>query len=215
LRKGKKTNPSSYRLSFTAVSLRPELSRIAAEAYLSTGSWAGAHQKIIADNSFQSRSKSSLQRMEREMRTRLEHLTKDQIVLLAEGTSEERAAMAWLAAVKYASLLFEFAVDVLRGKLADLDPTLRHSDYDNFISARMLSHPELAGLTETSTRKIRNVLLLMLTEAGIVWEEKGELRIARPFLTQRVIKSIAAEDPRFFAGFLWTDAEIAAIRVGR
>jgi len=204
-----------YRLSFTSTSLRPELARIVADAYLACGTWAGARKQVLTDNTFQSRTKTSLQRMEREIRTRLEHLTKDQIVLLAEGTSEERAAMAWLAATKYATLIKEFATDVLRSKLAGFDSVLRPSDYSNFIAARLPSHPELGELTESSSRKIRNVLLLMLTEAGMIREENGERQIIRPIETQRVIDSIVADDAQFLAGFLWSDEEIAAIRKGK
>lgn len=197
------------------MSLRPALARIAADAYLACGTWAGARLKVLADNTFQSRTKTSLQRMEREIRTRLELLTKKQIALLAEGTSEERAAMAWLAAIKYAALVREFAADVLRSKLADFDSVLRPSDYSNFIAARLPSHPELAELTESSSKKVRNVLLLMLTEAGLIREESGERRITRPVQTQRVIHSIVADDAQLLVGFLWTDDEIAAIRKGK
>jgi hypothetical protein len=207
-----KSIPGPYRLSFTSVSLRPDLARIAADAYLACGTWAGARQQVLADNAFQSRTKTSLQRMEREIRARLECLTKDQIVLLAEGTSEERAAMAWLAATKYAALVREFAADVLRSKLADFDSVLRPSDYSNFIAARLPSHPELSELSESSGRKVRNVLLLMLMEAGMIREENGERRITRPMQTQRVIDSIVADDAQFLDGLLWTDKEITAIR---
>jgi len=215
LNQGNKLLPAPYRLSFTSVSLRPDLARIAADAYLACGTWAGARQQVLADNAFQSRTKTSLQRMEREIRTRLECLTKDQIVLLAEGTSEERAAMAWLAATKYAALVREFAADVLRSKLADFDSVLRPSDYDNFIATRLPSHPELGELTESSSRKVRNVLLLMLMEAGILQEESGERRITRPVQTQRVIDSIVADDAQFLDGFLWSNEGIAAIRKGK
>jgi hypothetical protein len=211
----KKLFSGPYRLSFTAVSLRPDLARIAADAYLACGTWAGARQQVLANNAFQSRSKTSLQRMEREIRTRLERLTKDQIVLLAEGTSEERVAMAWLAATKYAALVREFAADVLRSKLANFDLVLRLSDYNNFITDRLPSHPELGELTESSSRKVRNVLLLMLMEAGMIREENRERRITRPMQTQRVIDSIVADDAQFLVGFLWSDEEIAAIRKGK
>ena len=215
MNQGNKLLPAPYRLSFTSVSLRPDLARIAADAYLACGTWAGARQQVLADNAFQSRTKTSLQRMEREIRTRMELLTRDQIVLLAEGTSEERAAMAWLAATKYAALVREFAADVLRSKLADFDSVLRPSDYNNFIAARLPSHPELGELTESSSRKIRRVLLLMLMEAGMIREENGERRITRPMQTQRVIDSIVADDAQFLDGFLWSNEGIAAIRKGK
>ena len=208
----KKIFSGPYRLSFTSVSLRPDLARIAADAYLACGTWVGASQQVLADNAFQSRTKTYLQRMEREIRMRLENLTKDQIVLLAQGTSEERASMAWLAAIKYSAMIREFAADVLRSKLSDFDLVLRPSDYDNFIAARLPAHPELDELTESSRRKIRNVLLLMLTEAGMLRKKNGARLIIRPLQSKRVIDSIVADDAQLLVGFLWTDKEIAAIR---
>jgi hypothetical protein len=215
LNQRKKIFSGPYRLSFTSVSLRPDLARIAADAYLACGTWVGARQQVLANNAFQSRTKTSLQRMEREIRMRLENLTKDQIVLLAQGTSEERASMAWLAAIKYSDMIREFAADVLRSKLADFDLVLRPSDYDNFIAARLPSHPELGELTESSSRKIRTVLLLMLTEAGMLRKKNGERLVIRPMQTQRVIDSIVDDDAQLLVGFLWTDKEIAAIRKGK
>jgi hypothetical protein len=202
---------SKYRLSFTAVSLRPDLARIAAETYLDRGTWTEARRQVLADNAFQCRTKSALQRMEREIRPRLERLTKEQIVLLVEGTSEERAAMAWLATIKYADLVMEFAADTLRSKLAAFDPVLRPSDYANFIAARVSAHPELAKQTESSRKKIRRVLLLMLQEAGLIHNRNRERRITRPVLTQRVIDRIVSDSAKLLAGFLWTDEEITAV----
>lgn len=215
MNQGNKLVAAPYRLSFTSVSLRPDLARIAADAYLACGTWTGARQQVLADNAFQSRSKKSLRRMEREIRLRLELLTKDQIALLAGGISEERAAIAWLAAIKYAALVREFAADVLRSKLADFDLVLRPSDYTNFIADRLPSHPELGKLTESSSRKVRNVLLLMLMEAGMIQKENRDRRITRPLQTQRVIDSIIADNAQFLAGFLWSDEEIAATRKGK
>lgn len=153
--------------------------------------------------------------MEREIRQRLELLKQDHLVLLAGGTSEERAAMAWLAAIKYAALVWEFASDVLRSKLTTFDTVLRPSDYTNFIAARLPSHPELEAITESSRRKIRRFLLLMLMEAGLLKKGKGGHQIMRPVLTQGVIDRIVADNPRYLTGFLWTDEEIAAIRKGK
>lgn len=204
-----------YRLSFTSASLRPDLARISVDAYLATGSWPASRQNILQENAFQSRSKVSLERMEREIRPRLQQLTRDQLMLLSTGTSEDRAAMAWLATIKYAALPWELAADVLRSKLAAFDPIFRPSDYTNFIAARVPAHPELEAITDSSRRKIRRFLLLMLMEAGLLKKDKDGHRITRPVLTPKVIDHIVADDPRYLAGFLWTDEEVNAIRKGK
>jgi len=85
---------TSYNLSFTAASLRPELARIVAECYLQAGDWDLAKDRVLASNALQCRTTAGAERQEREMRRRLVCLTKDQITLLAHATSDDRAAMA-------------------------------------------------------------------------------------------------------------------------
>lgn len=202
---------TSYNLSFTAASLRPELARIVAESYLEQGDWDLTKNRILTTNALQSRSASSAVRVERELRQRLETLTHDQIVLLAQATAEDRAAMAWLAAFKHNAFVFDFAAELLRDKLAAHDPILRHSDYETFIDNRSASHPELARLTNSSKSKIRQVLLRMLAEAGLLGRGTGLGTIQRPVLSPAVLSVVISESPRLLAGFLVPDTEIGAV----
>ncbi len=204
--------PTEYRMSFTAASLRPELARVCAEAYFETGSWAGARKSVLEANSFQCRSRTSLQRLEREMRQRVACLNDEELTLLATGTSDERIAMSWLAVLKHVALVREFVIETLREKLEAFDTDLRPSDYDSFIAARSVTHPELVELKESTREKIQQVLLRMLMEAGLTQEQDGRRRIVRPVGSPEVTNVIVADDPRLLAGFLWTDEEIQAIK---
>ena len=76
-----KDRAHDYNLGFTAASLRPELARIIAEAYLAGGGdWEVAKTRVLSSNALQSRSASSAVRMERELRQRLATLTLRQIL---------------------------------------------------------------------------------------------------------------------------------------
>lgn len=194
--------------SFTAASLRPEILRVIAEAYLQTGSWESAKVRVLASNALQARSPSSALRMERELRQRLMRLTPAEIKLAAEGMVEERTGIAWLAALKSSSYIHAFAAETLRGKLALLDPVLRASDYEAFYESQSTIHPEILELAATSRIKIRTVLLTMLREVGIARRAGRELRIARPIVPPAVRAAIMADSPRWLAGFLVPDAEI-------
>jgi hypothetical protein len=198
-----------YNLSFTAASLRPELARIVAESRLRTGDWKSAKKEILAANALQCRSASSANRLERELRQRLERLTQDQLCLLATATSDDRAAMAWLAACKHIPLVFDFAAQVLREKLAAHDPVLRLSDYEGFLDHQSASHPELAALAATSKSKIRQVLRLMLIEVGLLVDGTALGTIQRPVLSPAVMQAITSDNLRWLAGFLVPDPEIA------
>jgi len=201
-------NPTSYNLSFTAASLRPDLARIVAEHYLATGDWNLAKDRILSTNALQSRSPSSAIRMERELRRRFATLTPDQLAIAAQATSEDRAAIAWLAVCKHAPFAFEFAAEVLREKLADRDPVLRPSDYEAYVESRSLSQPELARLTVSSKEKIRQVLLRMLAEVGLLQAGTALGTIQRPVLSPGVTHAITADSTHWLAGFLVPDAEI-------
>ena len=199
---------SAYNLSFTAASLRPELARIVAECFLATGDWNLAKERILSSNALQCRSAASAIRLERELRQRLGTLTHNQLILVAQATAEDRAALAWLAACKHIQFAFEFAAEVLRDKLAAHDPVLRPSDYEAYVENKGLSHPELARLTSSSKNKVRQVLLRMLAEAGLLAAGSAMGTIQRPVLSPAVVRVVTSDRPDWLAGFLVPDTEI-------
>jgi len=197
-----------YSLSFTAASLRPELARVIAEHFLAARDWGAARHQILDTNALQTRTPTSGIRLERELRQRLMTLTLEQIQLVSAGSADERAALSWLAMLKYNAFIFEFAAETLRDKLAARDSTLRPSDYETFISVKTAAHSELHELTETSKTKVRRVLLRMLTEAGILVAGDSLGTVQRSVPSPAVLRAIRNDDSSLLAGFLYPDAEI-------
>ncbi len=146
--------------------------------------------------------------MERELRQRLQCLTNEQIVLLAKATSDDRALLAWLAAVKQSAFLFDFAAEMLRSKLEIHDTVLRSSDYDRFCEEKSPAHPEIALLKPSSLAKIRRVMLLMLREVGILHQGDALGRIQRPLLPHTVTDAIRADHSRWLRAFLVPENEL-------
>jgi hypothetical protein len=202
---------TNYNLSFTAASLRPELARVVAEYYLAVGDWAIAKDRILSSNALQIRSAGSAVRLERELRQRITRLTHDQIALLAHATSDDRAAMAWLATQKHCRFAFEFAAEVLREKLATHDPVLRPSDYETYVESKSVAHSELVQLADVSKRKIRQVLLLMLAEAGLLGAGAALGMIQRPTLSAAAFRAVVDDSRYWLAGFLIPDSEIRCL----
>jgi len=100
---GRKTackSSSPYCPSFTAAGLRADLAAVIAGIYLEEGSWTRTKAAMLARNALQARSTSSGKRLESELRQRLQQLSTSQLELLAQGCSEKRCSMAWLAALK-------------------------------------------------------------------------------------------------------------------
>lgn len=202
------SHQAPYNLGFTAASLRPELARILADAYLAAGHWGKAKEQVLASNALQCRSPRSAVRLERELRQRLEHLTNEQLVLMASSTGDGRNAIAWLAAIKHIEFVYEFASEVLRAKIEAHDPVLRRSDYESFIAAKAIIHPEIRDLADSSRAKLRQVLLRMLNEAGLLIPGSALGTITPVILPHAVYQAIIEDAPRWLAGFLVPDDEI-------
>lgn len=201
-----------YSMSFTAASLRPELARILAEVFLSCGDWDETKKKVLADNALQARSPASGIRMEREIRQRLQTLSRSQIEILANAPADSRSAIAWLSVLKHEPFVFVFAAEVLRGKIEALDPVLRPSDYEQFVAGQATDHPELSRLTPTTKAKIRQVTIRMLREVGILGDDAKDFTLRRPVIPADVLAALVQDDPWWLAGFLVPDHEIATLR---
>lgn len=199
-------------ISLPAASLRPELARIVAEIYLDCGDWKLTKIKVLGDNALQSRSASSASRNEIELRKRLQTLTRQQMEILATAPADSRCAIAWLAACKHSTFVFDFAADVLRSKIANMDPVLRPSDYEGFIAAQSAVYLKVASLSSTTQIKIRGVIKNMLRDVGILGPDLKDDTILRPILPPEVHDAILADDGKWLAVFLVTDGEISALR---
>jgi hypothetical protein len=195
-----------YCLSFTAASLRPELATVIAQVHLEQGDWPKTKAAVLERNALQARSASTAKRLESELRQRLQNLTPAQLELLATGSSDDRTAMAWLAALKRIQLALDVVQKVLAEKLAGLDPVLRRSDMAAFYEVQELHHKELAMVAPTSQLKIRSTLLHMLRDAGLLDGKAGKGgvlgTVRRPLLSLEVQQLVAADDPALLAGFL-------------
>ena len=204
-----KGSPSSfYGFGFTAASLRAELLFIIAERFLETGSWEKTKKIVLAGNELQCRTATSAQRMERELRPRLQNLSHHQLELLVGSGADTRISLAWLAAAKHSPFLFDFATDAIRPKIERHDCVLRESDYRRFIEEKKPSHPELSKLTDSTSGKVRRVLFAMLREAGILAKGEGIGSLQRPVIPHEVELSIRAENPLWLAAYLVPESEI-------
>ena len=199
--------PSRYCLSFTAAGLRPDLAAVIAAIHLEgEGDWARTKAAVLERNALQARSASSGKRLESELRQRIQGLTNPQLQLLAQGTTDERTAMAWLAVLKRIQIAADLTREVVPGKLSSLDPVLRRSDMAAFYEDRERDHPELSALAPSSQQKVRSALLQMLRDAGLLAGKAGKGgtlgTVHRPFLSPGVQEVVAGDDPALLAGFL-------------
>lgn len=186
------TRASRYALSFTSGALLMREALIVAPIYLREHDWAKVRQLIEEDNLLQARTVSTGHRRAREVAQRLAVLSDGELELLIDSTTSERGHLLWAAACRRYDLIGEFAEEVLRERFLLLTPTLDHDDFDSFIRNKALWHEEVADLKDSTLRKLRSNVLLMLVEAGLLSEDG---RILQAVLSARVADALAARTP--------------------
>ncbi len=190
--------PTRYALSFTSGALLMREALVVAPIYLREHDWAKVRELIEDDNLLQSRTRSSGLRLAREVAQRLSVLTDAEIELLIDSTTSERGHLLWAAACRRYDLIGEFAEEVLRERYLILAPTLGHDDFDRFVRGKALWHEEVADLKDSTLRKLRSTVFLMLAEAGLVPQDG---RILQAVLSTRVADALSVRTPsdiRFF-----------------
>lgn len=196
-----KNSSKKYNLGFTAYGLGAAHTHALAVVFHRTADWQTAKKEAIEGNVFQQVKATSISRLEREFRLRLETLTQNQLELLVEEPSISKIPISLLAVFKRYQLVRDFAEEILADKLQTMDLDIRPSDYTSFIESKEVSHPELLELSDTSSEKLRQVTLRILTEGELLSSSKPK-RITPSFLPEPVISVIREEDPALLRPFL-------------
>lgn len=188
-----------YSLSFTAASLRIYDTFLVGEAM------AGENYRVV-DEEIGNGKPATGKRIRVELLKRLKTLTLDQLSFLLEAGLDEARKMAFIAVCKTYPFVYEFAVEVLREKMFQLDYQITEGDYFAFYNRKKESHPELEEISDHSKGKIRQVLFKILEEAKIIDNTKSK-NIQPQFLSTEFQTLLQEDDPDLLRVF-FIDQEI-------
>jgi hypothetical protein len=199
----------TYKISFTSGGLFNRDAIKVAELYLLLHDWGEVKNQVIEHNILQARVQSSLTRTASELFPRLQGLTEAQVYIVANGARQEQNQMLWLAVCKQYPFVRDFAVEVVREKYLRLDWEISYADFDVFFYNKAEWHDELAKITESTRKKLRQVLFRMMTESEII--SPANL-ILPAMLSPLVVKAVAEDDTNYFAVFPISDADVRKLR---
>lgn len=188
-----------YALSFTVGGLYLQGGPVAARLYLQLGDWSAVREELDGNNLLQARTVSSAKRHGQEIVQRLQHLSVEELEILKDATAEERAQLMWVAVCRRYQLIAEFAEEVLRERFLLMAPDVTAEHFEAFVRGKMLWHAELADLEDSTLRKLRTNLFLMMREGDFV---NGQGLIVPTVLSSRIRDELAKRKPadiRFFA----------------
>ncbi|CAM4050229.1 DUF1819 family protein [Aeromonas bestiarum] len=157
-----------YSMSFTTGCLFHRESIELAAMYLDLGNWNAVRDKVITENLLQTRTLNTLQRICREVISRLRLLSQSELEFLVEASRQEQAYLLWFAVCRRYRFIADFAVEVLRERYITLKSDLNYEDFDSFFNRKSEWHSELDDISSATRGKLRQVLFKMLRDADLL-----------------------------------------------
>jgi hypothetical protein len=205
--------PASQRYSFSFIIgalFVPETVAVA-ELLAAKKDWPAIRLAVLDDNLLKIKTSASRVRILREIRYRLQELDENELDFFSAAGSRDQRLLLLLMICRRFSFVREFLEEVVRSKALALETNLTHGDFIRFFDLKGAEAPEVDVLTEKSRNKVRQVLIRMLAECGLL-NSTSEMVIQRPTPSAALLKLIAKKKPSDLKTFLLSDAEIRDTR---
>lgn len=158
-----------YNFSFTAGGTLYREAMIVIDDFMASRSWDITRYNVVENNLLCTRTKSSSQRLFRELFLRLSNLHEQTIDVLFNLSEEAlQKQIIWISICKTYPFISDFLGDVVLNKIDALDYALGQDDYNRFFNKKAQWHGELDALSQSTQIKIRQVLFKMLREMGFL-----------------------------------------------
>lgn len=159
-----------YSMSFSTGALFHLESVRLAGLYGDLEDWNLVRNQVVEYNVLQARTFNTLQRVCREVISRLKTLIPGELEMLVKSNHQEQAYFLWLAVCRRYKFIADFAIEVLRERYITLKTDLTHEDYDCFYNHKSEWHSELDEISLATKLKLRQVLFKMLRDADLLTE---------------------------------------------
>ena len=196
-----------YQLSMTAAALRYHEAKIVAELFIEIGDWNLTQNQVLSENLLQKSTSVTAKREFGEIKNRLMTLTSDQLRAFTTANLTELKYLAFLSCIKYYRLLNDFMTEVVRTKIQMFDYQILESDWANFIESKKQHIDKIGHSSESTLKKIRQVIFKMLADTGIIDDIKMKI-IQPPLLDRAFTTLVCLDNPNLLAAFLMSDTDI-------
>lgn len=196
-----------YKFSYTAASFMLNETVKIASLFLELNDWDKVQRMVITNNILQKKTVASMIRMFKELKLRLELLSKQELEILVNGNYNEQSQINLLAICKAYRFIEEFITEVLRDKILTFETLLLDMDYYKFVAEKEVKIPKLEKLSDTTKMKLKQVMYGILESGGIITTEDSR-RINSLIVSKKVIQAVVEDEPNYLKIFLLSDDEI-------
>jgi hypothetical protein len=180
-----------YSGNITGGALLARESRIIARLLLDTPDHESVRARIASENLLQNNSRETTRKYCRLIFPRLESLPPEILRFVAEGTEELARLSLFAAILRTLDLVSDFVEEVLLVKVRSFEPALLRTDWNRFLEERGTVDPSVLDWSESSRKKMAQVIFRMLAEAGYL-EDTRSLKILFPAVPPELVAALEA-----------------------
>ena len=189
--------PQTYLLSFTAGSALPVEMTTVAEEIISGKSWSEIEVMVLKRNLLRKPKLATSRREFQEIRKRIEALSTEELDSLLKATKSDREGIILLSMLRVYPILRQFFNEVVLENLSMIRREFSRTDLEQFFRRKRIEHPELDQLAETTLAKVRQVILRIFAETGVI-ESSRKWVIQKPLWTTTLIKYFKENEKSLF-----------------
>lgn len=126
------------------------------------------YSAVLEDNVLQKRSPASAKRQSRLLSNRLQALPEDFLLMIRDGSHEQAIQVLLAAAIIHSRLLGDFIKQVVRTRIKTFKKQIKYVDWDNFFEECKHHDAYITTWSESTVKKIRQVVFRILAEAKII-----------------------------------------------
>ncbi|MEP2680282.1 MAG: DUF1819 family protein [Sulfitobacter sp.] len=195
----KSAQQKKYQMSFGVGGLLLNESVSVARIHIEGEPWERTMLRALDQGATSLPKTASNRRTLREISNRLQTLSaQEREFLLDEADRTDQQALLWLSSCRAYRFVREFALEVIRERYLSYQIDLPLESFDILFEAKAEWDDNLADLSTSTRKKLRQVLFRMMREAEIL---SGENRIQTAILSQRLIAIIKDRNPAELALF--------------
>lgn len=157
-----------YSLSFTAGALLIEESRVAAQILIESTDATEARRRLLEQRLIPARTDSAAKRIVLEVLSRLAFIPEAGLNLVAYGTMEEARQVLWISCCRKYPVIRTFAETILIDASRTPGMVIDSRVVEVFFLNEEMSNSQLAAVSVSTKYKLRQVLKLMLAQAGLI-----------------------------------------------
>ena len=164
-------------------------------------------RKNIEENLIKYKSPKSVVRVNSPMFRRLKIMDSEMLEEFVRTDIETSKCILLYAVMKTDRLVRDFIIEVYKDKLLMRKEYIEKFDIDNWYEEKCILSKTLSEKTEKTAAKLKQVIMKILQDSGLVIKEKNRFKIIRPLLKEKYIgmldKNNDIEYAKAIGGLLW------------